>query len=52
MERPYGEGLGHQVWLEAVEAVEGHEEGEGPQVVGLIVLLGMLPQQILLDGVE
>lgn len=42
-------GLGHQLGPEAAAPVEGHEEGGGPQVIGLVVLLSLLPHQLVLD---
>ena len=49
MEGPDGHGLRHQVGTETIAAVEGHEEAQSPEEVGLIVLLGLLPDQTLLE---
>lgn len=42
------EGLRDQAWLEGGSPVEGHEESQGPHVIGLIVLLSFLAKQVIL----
>lgn len=45
MEDTDAHGLGDQVGTETVDAVEGHEEAEGPEIVGLVILLRLFPDQ-------
>ena len=42
------ERLRNQAWPEGGSSVEGHEESQGPHVVGLVMLLSLLPKQVVL----
>ena len=46
------QGLAHQLQLHLVTSVEHHEESHRPQVIGLVVHLGLLPVESILDNIH
>lgn len=42
------DGFRNQMRLESISSIEGHEKSHGPQIVGLIMLLDPLPDQMVL----
>ena len=52
VERLPAQCLAHQLQLHLVASVEHHEEPDGPQVIGLIIHLGFLSVESILDNIH